>query len=183
MNIAILEGLLFVAGDEGLSFEKLQKTLKIKEEDLNILIDEYKKELESEKRGLQLEKYGNNYKLITKKKHAEYYKSLVDEEINDNLTPAALETLAIIAYNEPITRLAVDEIRGVSSAYIIRKLVIKNLIEEKGKSELPGKPILYGITDQFLDYLGIKSVNELPIIEEKEENSNQELFTSKYTEE
>lgn len=182
MNIAVLEGLLFVAGDEGLSFEKLQKTLKIKEDDLTILIDEYKKELENEKRGLQLEKYGNNYKLITKKKHAEYYKSLIDEEINDNLTPAALETLAIIAYNEPITRLTIDEIRGVSSSYIVRKLVMKNLIEEKGKSELPGKPILYGITDQFLDYLGIKSLDELPVIEENNEIAEKELFTSKYKE-
>ena len=78
----------------------------------------------------------------------------------------------------------IDEIRGVSSVYLVRKLLLKNLIEEKGKSELPGRPILYGVTDQFLDYFGIKSLEELPVIEENfESNDEQELFTSKYKEE
>lgn len=119
---------------------------------------------------------------MTKKEHSKYYKSLVDEEVSDTLSPAALETLAIIAYNQPITRLMVDEIRGVSSVYVIRKLLLKNLVKEVGRSELPGRPILYGVTDQFLDYFGLKSLDDLPEITVEEKDEEQELFTSKYKE-
>lgn len=181
--IAVLEGLLFVVGDEGISKGKLMKILEISEDELKKIIKEYDKELNSDKRGLKLEKFNDNYKLVTKREHAEYYKALVDEEISDTLSPAALETLAIIAYNEPITRIMVDEIRGVSSIYVMRKLLLKNLIKEVGKSEMPGRPILYGVTDQFLDYFGLKSLEDLPKIDEEEPEQNQDLFTSKYKEE
>lgn len=180
---AVLEGLLFVVGDEGISKEKLLNILSISEEELQKLLDEYANDLSEEDRGLKLEKFNDNYKLVTKKEHADYYKMLVDAEISDTLSPAALETLAIIAYNEPITRVMVDEIRGVSSAYVMRKLILKNLIKEVGKSELPGRPILYGVTDQFLDYFGLKSLDELPKIETEEQTETTELFTSKYKEE
>ena len=184
MNLkAVLEGLLFVCGDEGITREKLLKILKVSEEDLQKIIEDYEKDLNSEERGLKLEKYNDNYKLVTKKEHANFYKSLVDEEVSDTLSPAALETLAIIAYNQPITRIMVDEIRGVSSAYVMRKLVLKNLIKEVGKSELPGRPLLYGVTDQFLDYFGLKSLDDLPKIENDEIEDTKELFTSKYKEE
>ena len=102
---------------------------------------------------------------------------------SDLLSPAALETLAIIAYNQPLVRGQVDEIRGVDSSYNIRKLVLKGLIEEKGRSELPGRPILYGTTDKFLDHFGLASIDELPVIEETiEENDDVDLFDSKYKE-
>lgn len=184
MNLkAVLEGILFVVGDEGISKDKLVKLLDISLDDLEKLIDEYSNDLSSDSRGIMLEKYNDNYKLITKKEHADYYRKLVDEEISDTLSPAALETLAIVAYNQPITRLMVDEIRGVSSIYVMRKLVLKNLMKEVGRSELPGRPILYGVTDQFLDYFGLKSLDDLPKIEKPEEIvSEQELFTSKYKE-
>ena len=97
--IAVLEGLLFVVGDEGISIEKLIRVLGISEVELQKIVDEYSKELNSNNRGLKLEKFNDNYKLVTKKEHAKYYKMLVDEEISDTLSPAALETLAIIAYN------------------------------------------------------------------------------------
>ena len=181
--IAVLEGLLFVVGDEGISIEKLIRVLGISEEELQKIVDEYSKELNSNNRGLKLEKFNDNYKLVTKKEHAKYYKMLVDEEISDTLSPAALETLAIIAYNQPITRIMVDEIRGVSSVYVMRKLILKNLIKEVGKSEMPGRPILYGVTDQFLDYFGLKSLDDLPKIEKEETVQNQDLFASKYKEE
>lgn len=181
--MAVLEGLLFVVGDEGISVEKLIKILGISEEELQKIIDEYSSELSSDNRGLKLEKFNNNYKLVTKSEHAEYYKMLVDEEISDTLSPAALETLAIIAYNQPITRVMVDEIRGVSSIYVMRKLMLKNLIKEVGKSEMPGRPILYEVTDQFLDYFGLKSLDDLPKIDEVEPEQDKDLFTSKYKEE
>lgn len=184
MNLkAILEGILFVIGDEGISIDKLSKVLDISLDDLNKILDEYMTDLESSDRGLQLEKYNDNYKLVTKKEHAEYYKKLVDNEVSDVLSPAALETLAIIAYNGPITRNMIDEVRGVNSIYVIRKLVLKNLVKEVGRSEMAGRPILYGVTDQFLDYFGLKSLDDLPTISEEEDSEEMELFSSKYTEE
>lgn len=180
---AILEGLLFVVGEEGITKEKLLNILDVSEEELQKLLDDYSMNLSKEDRGLSLEKYNDNYKLVTKKEHADYYKKLVDVEISDTLSPAALETLAIIAYNQPITRLMVDEIRGVSSVYVMRRLILKNLIKEIGKSELPGRPILYGVTDQFLDYFGLKSLDELPEIDEEKPIETKELFSSKYKEE
>ena len=180
---AILEGLLFVVGEEGISKEKLLNILDVSEEELQKLLDDYSMNLSKEDRGLSLEKYNDNYKLVTKKEHADYYKKLVDVEISDTLSPAALETLAIIAYNQPITRLMVDEIRGVSSVYVMRRLILKNLIKEVGRSELPGRPILYGVTDQFLDYFGLKSLDELPEIDEEKPIETKELFSSKYKEE
>ena len=98
---------------------------------------------------------------------------------------AALEALAIIAYNQPITRNQVDEIRGVSSSHIIRKLLIKDLIQDCGKSDLPGKPILYSTTPHFLDYFGLSSISELPIIETNNEQNiskQEDLFESRYKE-
>ena len=184
MNLkAILEGILFVVGDEGISIDKLSKVLDISLADLNKILDEYMTDLESSDRGLQLEKFNDNYKLVTKKEHAEYYKKLVDNEVSDVLSPAALETLAIIAYNGPITRNMIDEVRGVNSIYVIRKLVLKNLVKEVGRSEMAGRPILYGVTDQFLDYFGLKSLDDLPTISEEEDSEEMELFSSKYTEE
>ena len=113
--------------------------------------------------------------------YKEYYQKMVDIE-SDMLSTSALETLAIIAYNQPIVRNQVDEIRGVDSSYNIRKLVLKGLIEEKGKSELPGRPILYGTTNKFLDHFGLESINDLPKIEEVEEKDEVDLFESKYQE-
>lgn len=180
---AVLEGLLFVVGDEGISKENLLNILDISEEELQKLLNYYSNDLNKIDRGLSLEKYNDNYKLVTKKEHADYYRKLVDAEISDTLSPAALETLAIIAYNQPITRLMVDEIRGVSSVYVMRRLILKNLIKEVGRSELPGRPILYGVTDQFLDYFGLKSLDELPEIDEEKPIETKELFSSKYKEE
>lgn len=183
MNLeAVLEGLLFVVGDEGISKDKLIKILGISDDELQTIIEKYNSDLDDDSRGLKLEMFNDNYKLVTKREHAKYYKDLTEVEISDTLSPAALEVLAIIAYNQPITRIMVDEIRGVSSVYVMRKLILKNLIKEVGKSELPGKPILYGVTDQFLDYFGLKSLDELPKIEVEEDSEEQELFSSKYKE-
>lgn len=179
---AILEGLLFVAGDDGLSIEQILSVMEITNEELDKLIDELSLDYSSEERGINLEHLGGKLKLVTKKEHALYYKKLFSEEENNTLSPSALETLAIVAYNEPVTRILVDEIRGVSSAHIIRKLVFMNFIKEVGRSELPGKPILYGVTDEFLDYFGLDSIKDLPVIEFDENDEETDLFTSKYKE-
>ena len=117
-----------------------------------------------------------------------YYQKLLTTEDNNNLSQAALETLAIIAYNQPITRVKVDELRGISNNHIIRKLVAKGFIKEHGRSNMPGRPILYETTSEFLDYFGLSSIDELPDMrdfleeEEKEIEEDVDLYQSKYKE-
>lgn len=184
---AIIEGLLFLKGSEGLSFHELKEILETEEDELKKNIKElYNEYLNDQSRGIQLELLGERFKLTTKPQHKDYYKKLVFEEEDSNLTQAALETLAIIAYNEPITRIEIDEIRGVNSSYLIRKLMIKNLIQEVGRAETAGRPRQYGVTNAFLDYFGLNSINDLPKIQvesNNNENTETNLFESKYKEE
>ena len=181
---SILESLLFVVGEDGLSLEQIMEILELNEEESKNLILDLDKDYSNSDRGFRIDVLGNNFKLVTKKECNEYIKKLVKIENDEVLSQSSLETLAIIAYNSPITRVAVDEIRGVSTAHTIRKLLMKGLIEEKGRSELPGRPILYGTTDYFLDYFGLASIDDLPKIsfddEEIDEESN--LFESRYKE-
>lgn len=177
---AVLEGLLFVSGEEGITKEKLLSVLEIDDAKLDELINSLMSDYNDDARGIMIQKYGKHYKLTTKKEHSDYYKKLVYDEISESLSNSALETLAIIAYNAPITRVMVDEIRGVSSAHIIRKLVLKNFIKEVGRSDLPGRPILYGVTDQFLDYFGLNSIKDLPKIEFESETEDVSLYDSRY---
>lgn len=178
---AILEGLLFVSGNLGLKADEIKQILEIDDKKLEELLANLNKSYESDARGIKIEVLGNYYKLVTKKEHKKYYEKLMNFEDNYTLTQSSLETLAIIAYNEPITRSQVDEIRGVDSSYIIRKLCIQNFIHEVGKSELPGRPMLYATTPQFLDYFGLSSKEELPKIA-IDENNEEELYESKYHE-
>ena len=180
---AALEGLLFVIGDEGLSLKDIESVLEISDDEAKKLIKELYNDLNQDNRGIKLEYLGEKFKLTTKREHAKYFEKLVQNEQNNKLSDAALEVLSIIAYSGPITRVDIDKIRGVSSAYIVRKLVLKNLIEECGKSEDIGRPMLYKVTNQFLNYFGLGSIKELPEIKEieKKENNNN-LFETKYHE-
>ncbi|MBP3920975.1 MAG: SMC-Scp complex subunit ScpB [Bacilli bacterium] len=178
----VIEGLLFVSGDEGLTKKALVDILEINEEEVNKLIKSLKEDYDNLNRGIKIEEFGDILKLVTKQEYKDYMKKLVPDN-EDFLTQANLETLAIIAYNQPITRMQIEEIRGVSTSHIIRKLLIRDLIKELGRSELPGKPILYGTSDYFLDYFKLSSLEELPNIEldeTKEEEKN--LFESRYKE-
>ena len=185
MKKAILEGLLFVVGEDGLTLEQIEDVIEINEEEAKELIMELKKDYEEESRGLRIDFLGNRFKITTKFEHKEYYQKLLENPETNTLSQAALETLAIIAYNEPITRVQVDAIRGVGSVSIIRKLVAKGFIKESGRSDLPGRPILYETTNEFLDYFGLSSTDDLPNIEEiiqenEEEDNNTDLYKSKY---
>ena len=180
--ISILESLLFVVGDEGLSYEEIKKILEIDDDTLNKIIEQLNLKYDSAEHGIELTILGNRLKLVTKRENKKYIQKLVDLNDSDVLTEAALETLAIIAYNQPVTRLMVDEIRGVSSSYIIRKLVYKNLICEIGRSESAGRPVLYGTTSLFLDYFGLKSISDLPNIEITKDDEVKDLYNSKYRE-
>lgn len=185
MKIGVLEGLLFVTGDDGLKLEDVEKILEVTKEDALKLLEQYKKTLEFENRGLKLVYLGNRYKLTTKEEHKKYYELLVDKIASSTLSQFALETLAIIAYNEPISVGMIDEIRGVSSRDMVRKLLFKGLIDMAGRSDLPGKPMLYKTTNKFLDYFNLSSKDELPELNVPEEMTDEEkdLFISRYKEE
>ena len=188
-NKSVLEGLLFVVGEDGLTLDQIVEVLDINEDEAKVLVQDLKHSYEEEDRGLRIDYLGNRLKLTTKYEHREYYQKLLENPETNILSQAALETLAIIAYNEPITRVEVDKIRGVSSSQMIRKLVAKGLIKESGRSELPGRPILYETTNEFLDYFGLKSIDELPDMEKYIDEANEEideeqdLYTSKYKDE
>lgn len=190
MNLkAVLEGLLFVVGDDGLDLDEISRVLEISKDDVKELIKELQNDYQSSDRGIRIDFLGDKLKLTTKKEHNIYYQKLLTTEDNNNLSQAALETLAIIAYNQPITRVKVDELRGISNNHIIRKLVAKGLIKEGGRSNMPGRPILYETTSEFLDYFGLSSIDELPDMrdfleeEEKEAEEDVDLYQSKYKEE
>lgn len=181
--IGVLEGILFVVGDEGITLKSLCELMDIDLEKAKELLKELKQNYENEDRGIRISYLGDCFKLTTKKEHKEYYQKLVNNGESNLLSQSALETLAIIAYNQPITRAEVDEMRGVSSSFMIRKLVAKGLIKEAGKSTLPGRPNLYKTTSEFLDYFGLATINDLPqIIENSDDDNEKELFTSIYKE-
>lgn len=180
---AVLEGLLFVVGDEGLTIEQTMEILGINKSETDNLILELKSDYEKEDRGLRIDYLGNTMKLTTKPEHKEYYRKLVEEGDTKVLSQATLETLAIIAYNEPVTRLQIEQTRGISSVHIVKRLVAKGFIKEVGRADTVGKPILYKTTDEFLDYFGLSSKEDLPRIEEKEEEFKEEdLFSLRYKE-
>lgn len=180
----ILEGLLFVVGDDGLTLKQISELL---DEDIDTckeILLSLKQSYEAENRGIRISYLGDAFKLTTKKEHKDYYQKLIVNPNTNTLSQAALETLAIIAYNQPITRIEIDELRGVNNTWLLRKLVAKGLIKEVGKSTMPGRPNLYGTTSDFLDYFGLSTIKDLPKIEpKKEEKATGDLFNSIYKEE
>lgn len=179
----IVEGLLYVQGDIGITIKQIEDILEIDEDKAKEIVLNLKNYYEENNRGLRINFLGNTIKLTTKEEHKEYYKKLLEEPSTNTLSQSALETLAIIAYNEPITRVEVDSYRGVDSSFVIRRLNAKGLIKECGRSDLPGRPILYKTTDDFLDYFGLASKEDLPSIELlAEDNTPKDLYTSIYKE-
>jgi len=181
--LGALEGILFVVGDEGINLNTLCSIMDIEESYAKELLLTLKKNYENDDRGLRISYLGDAFKLTTKQEHKDYYEKLVVNPETNTLSQAALEVLAIVAYNQPITRSEIDELRGVSCSYTIRKLLAKGLLKESGKSDMPGRPNLYKTTSEFLDYFGLATLSDLPDIKiEKDVNDNTELFTSIYKE-
>ena len=181
--LSIIEGMLFLSGDEGLTIKQISSVLQLsKKETIDCLDELIQIENEREIKGFELVNFGGVYKFATLSKHHEYYQRMVEQNEN-SLSNAAIETLAIIAYNQPITRVHIEEIRGVGCDAMIRKLVAKALIKEVGREDTPGKPILYGVTDEFMDAFSLTSLDELPELKEMKENFDQDdIFNTKYTE-
>lgn len=186
MNLkSVTEGILFVVGDEGITIKELSEILNSTEEEVKEILSNLRRDYESEDRGLRISFLGNTFKLTTKSEHKEYYEKLVTDSRNFTLSNASLETLAIIAYNEPITRVKVDEIRGVSSIQIVRKLLARGFIKECGKEDSIGKPNLYKTTNEFLDYFGLATKNDLPKLDAKEkpiDKNELDLYKSNFKE-
>ena len=178
--LAILEGLLFLCGDDGLSIEQAAASIDATEEYVAELFDELQKYYLQESRGIEIARFGEKYRFLSKAAIHDAAKKLFQTSTEAKLSNAALETLAIIAYKQPITRVEIEEIRGVGADVMLRKLVARGLIQEDGRSEAAGRPILYSVTDEFLDSFKLLSLDELPELPQfgTEETDNGELFHS-----
>lgn len=181
MDISQLEALLFVAGDEGMSINELSYVLSLSTEQVfEGLVQLNQKYKEDETCAIELKEYANRYMMTTKGKYQNLLQKYSQSPMAARLSQAALETLAVIAYKQPLTRMEVDQIRGVNSSASIQKLLNFQLIEEKGRLEVPGRPRIYATTDYFMDYFGLKNIDELPDISEMEadlaQNQSQLLF-------
>ena len=173
-----------MVGDEGITLNGICDVLNINIEEAKNLLIELRKEFESDNRGLRISFLGDAFKLTTKNEHREYYQKLIENPETNRLSQAALETLAIMAYNQPITRIEVDNLRGVNSSPMIRKLVAKGFLKETGKANAPGRPNIYKTTSYFLDFFGLATINDLPEMKNKIQNPEEqtELFSSMYKE-
>ena len=183
---AIVEALLFASGDEGLSLKQLTVVLELEEPEVIEIVEELSRSYQEAERGIVLDEVAGHYQLTTKKEHAIYLKKLVEAPVNASLSQAALETLAIIAYRQPITRTEIEEIRGVKTERPIQTLLTKILIKEVGRAEGTGRAILYGTTKEFLEHFGLKSIEELPSLPDKAaveyEQEEADLFFEKFNE-
>ena len=171
---SIIEAILFASGRE-VSKKELMSTLEIGEDELNSVIELMQNEYQNEERGIEIVKVDDNYQLATKKELYEYLYQIFDKRAKPNLSPAALETLAIIAYNPKITRAEIESIRGVNSDGTIYKLLEYDLIENVGKLDAPGKPSMYSTTLNFLKMFGLKSLEELPELPRYKLDENQQI--------
>ena len=178
--LAILEGLLFLCGDDGLSVEQAAASMDATEEYVAELFDDLQKYYLQESRGIEIARFGEKYRFLSKAAIHDAAKKLFQTSTEAKLSNAALETLAIIAYKQPITRVEIEEIRGVGADVMLRKLVARGLIQEDGRSEAAGRPILYSVTDEFLDSFKLLSLDELPELPQfgTEDSDNGELFHS-----
>lgn len=175
---AILEGLLFLVGDDGLTVEQASKSMDISTKKAEQLFDALQKDYVDDSRGFEIERYGSRYRFLSKAFVHEAAKKLFSIDKISKLSNAALETLAIIAYKQPITRVEIEEIRGVGADVMIRKLEARGLIKEEGRSDAPGRPFLYSVTDEFMDAFKLLSLDELPDLPEFNKDNNDDLFHS-----
>jgi len=158
----VIEGLLFMAGDEGLNAKQLADILQLDAAVAADISKDLMRELKRKKRGIQVSLVAGAFRLTTNPEHSPYFERMAYTPTRSSLSQAALETLSIVAYRQPITRIDIEEIRGVKSDRAIHSLVIKDLIEEVGRAEAIGRPILYGTTKSFLDYFGLAGLDALP---------------------
>lgn len=162
---AIIESLLYIWG-EPLSIKDLSEVLELEKSEVKELIDNMISDFNYNRRGLQIVKINDSYQLTTRQEHYDMISKLCTPKSDGTLSNAALETLSIIAYKQPITRMEVEAIRGVKCNKSIGSLVIRELVKEVGRLDKTGKPIIYGTTEVFLQHFGLTSLDQLPQLEE-----------------
>ena len=169
--IRAFEAVLF-AGGEPTSIERFSQVFDTTPEEVVDVMEKLEKKMKKQNSGLELLRLENTYQLATKAEFAEYIKKAFDLRRRTPLSPASLEVLAVIAYNQPVTRSFIEQVRGVDCSGVVATLVEKGLIEERGRLELPGKPLLYGTTKNFLRCFSINDLSELPEIPKTGEEVN-----------
>ena len=178
----VIEAILFAAGRE-VNINELMSALELSSEEIIELLQELKLDYEKENRGLDIVKINESYQICTKKEYYEYIYPIFDKRAKPNLSNAALETLAIIAYNPRITRAEIESIRGVNSDGTLYKLLDYNLIEDAGKLDAPGRPVTYKVTSEFLRMFGIESLKELPELPRYKLDENRQIVIDEILEE
>ncbi len=171
-KIAQLQALLYVAGDGGIKKEQLRDLLQVPDPEIESLAKRLQEKLASDPDcGLQLLEISDEYKLTTSGEVSDLVEAYFNKDLTKNISQSALEILAIVAYRQPITRIEIDEIRGVNSSGALQTLVWRGLVKAQGVKDAPGHPKLYVTTDYFLQYFGYKSLADLPVIENFEDSS------------
>lgn len=158
----IIEGLLFISGDEGIDAKQIAEIVELPEDSVVDLLEDMKADFRRSGRGMQIVEVAKAYQLTTLPEHVPYFEKLATSPSQSTLSQAALETLAIIAYKQPITRGDIEEIRGVKCEKALQTLQSKQLIREAGRAEGIGRPILYATTKEFLEHFGLRSLDDLP---------------------
>jgi segregation and condensation protein B len=176
-----IEAILFVAG-EAVSVKELARALQISEQKLSKQLNEISDEYDYQQRGFLLKRFGDKVQLATRPLYSEDVVRLLQPVQQQSLSQAAMETLAVVAYKQPVTRAEVEQIRGVKCDYSLQSLMLKGMIDEIGRKDTIGRPILFGTTDKFLSHFGIRSLEELPPMPEapsdgeKPEDTGEELI-------
>lgn len=157
----VIEAILFVAG-EPVNVHELQRALEVTELETEQAINALDSDYSFHRRGICLKRFGNHLQLSTRAEYAPYVERLLQPIQKQSLSQSAMETLAVVAYRQPVTKLEIEAVRGVKCDYSVQSLVNKGLIEEVGRKETLGRPILYGTTDTFLSHFGLSNLSELP---------------------
>lgn len=172
--LPVLEAVLFAVG-EPVETDKLTQALELDKLTVESALTALQKKYEDEGCGLCLLKLDDKYQLCTKQEYADNIRAVIEVKKNTPLSQAAFEVLAIIAYNQPVTKSFIEQIRGVDCSAVISNLCQKSLIEEKGRLELPGRPLIYGTTTEFLRCFCISSLDELPELPENKDSDDKNL--------
>lgn len=170
---AAIEAILFANGasvDKSRIAQALEISEKQVDEHISALVNDYTEA----KRGITIIKMDDSYQMVSCKEYAPQIRTVMDLRRNTPLSQAALEVLAVVAYNQPVTKAFVEQVRGVDCSGVIGSLTAKGLVEEKGRLELPGRPLLYGTTENFLRCFNLSSIEELPPLPENNEEDNKE---------
>lgn len=180
-----IEALLFVAGDDGLTMKQLQFLTEADQQQIITSVEELTQKYKAPENGIFLKELAGVFQLVTKPEVADIIQKLVENPTPQALSQASLEVLAIVAYKQPITRLEIEDLRGVKSEKPLHTLTAKGLLQEVGRAEGTGRAILYGTTIEFLDYFGLKNLNDLPALpDDSDEKVDEEtdLFMTKFQE-